>query len=85
MYFTWLDAEIGEVYRQESVQRAKNSMLIYAIERGSHHHSNFLRQWLSWLGEIFQSISRKLQGLPIRDGNDLSHLDTRSASYEQTR
>lgn len=74
MYFSWLNVEIGRIYRQECMEQARRYRLARgnATVRSKHRHS--IRRSLAFLGRLLETLGRSLQGIQRRDREDLPHI-----------
>jgi hypothetical protein len=76
MYFSWMDFELSEIYREESMKEAHNQRLSRSAKR---FYVNKNQRVLVRLGAWLETLGRNLQGIPF---NDTQHLNARGASYE---
>jgi hypothetical protein len=82
MFFSWLDVEIGKIYRQECITQAHNYRLTHRSPQRRKVQAGIVRQGLTQLGEWLVALGRYLQGMQINNGKDLSTMGPKGASYE---
>jgi hypothetical protein len=80
MYFTWIDVEIGEIYRQECLADARNHRLLHASGQGRPLYQRYLRLSAFRLGQLLESLGHNLQGLPIHDAGEIPRLSPQRAN-----
>jgi hypothetical protein len=79
MNFSWLDYEIGKLFREACILEAYYHRLTQRRNILAKHRIRFMATGRTRIGEWLEMRGRDLQGLPYNENNELG---SQGASYE---